>query len=48
MLKSYLCTVSSLPEDAIERLKHQLLPGNSDDNDVKDTEPFKEPYLKQK
>ncbi|EFO61133.1 Hypothetical protein GLP15_2604 [Giardia lamblia P15] len=48
MLKSYLCTVSSLPEDAIERLKHQLLPSNIDDNDVRDSESFKEPYLKQK
>ena len=48
MLKSYLCTVPSLPEDAIERLMQQLLPNNSGDNDVRDNESSREPHLKQK
>lgn len=48
MLKSYTCTVSSLPEDAIERLRHQLLPNSVGDNDVRDNEGSREPHLKHK
>lgn len=48
MLKSYTCTVSSLPEDAIEKLRYQLLPNSNNDNDARDSGFSMEPHLKHK